>query len=355
VGGDDVAQRQSALVACAQWTFSTICQQIELAGTGTGRPGHRARGQVELTQRMLAKTFGQRGKGQGLEEKWQPGAWRVCSVVIQVFTHCAVEALQAAQPGFGRLFQQAPGLNRFAALRLHHQHIPLVQHLVRRAAQHTWQLSAHRGGFGARQVRAVHAAGAAVEVVRLVHQHTDAPAVELGQSVKHGAAVKVVVVVTHHHIRPAHHLMAQVIGAHRMLQRDRAQALLVQPAALRRRVPGLGQAVVKTLGQGAGLAVAGLVFVLARFVFGHQFQHPQRQATVCASRTVCKASSATHAPGRLGGQEKQLVDAHAQAWRAAQETLCRWSCQYRWAPAPAACGTAHRPCTHHRPNRAGRV
>ena len=288
MGGHDVAQRQAAGI-------------VVVGGVG-------GCGQGQFAQGMFAKLFGQRGKGQCLEKERQPGALRIRGVVVQVFADSAVKTLQAAQPGIGYFFKQAPGLHRFVALGLHHQQIPLVQHVVRRTAQRGWQLGAHPSGLGTRQVRAVHAAGTAVQVMRLVHQHTDAPGVELGQAVEHRAAVKVVVVVAHHHIRPAHHLMAEVIGTDRVLQRDCAQALLVQPAALCGGAPGLGQTVIKTLGQWAGLAVAGLVFVFAGFVFGHQLQHPQRQPAVRAAYGVQGIQRHT-APGGLGGEKKQLVDA----------------------------------------------
>ena len=41
---------------------------------------------------------------------------------------------------------------------------------------------------------------------------------------------------------------------------------------------GRRQAFVEALGQGTGLAVAGLVRVLAGLVPRHQFQHPHRQS-----------------------------------------------------------------------------
>ena len=52
------------------------------------------------------------------------------------------------------------------------------------------------------QFGAVHAARPVDQVVRLIHQHSDAPLVEGGQTVEQGAHVEVVVVIADHHVRP---------------------------------------------------------------------------------------------------------------------------------------------------------
>ena len=86
--------------------------------------------------------------------------------------------------------------------------------------------------------------------------------------------------VAHHHIGPAGQLLAQVVGAHAVGDGDIAYRLLIQPAFLERRTARRWQAVVETLGERAGVAMAGLVGMFARLVARAQFEHPQRLAYV---------------------------------------------------------------------------
>ncbi|MNV98586.1 hypothetical protein D3C71_1938550 [compost metagenome] len=67
--------------------------------------------------------------------------------------------------------------------------------------------------------------------MRLVHQQRRAPAIGLGQAVQQAAHVEVVVVVAHHHVGPAGQLLAQVVGAHLVLQGHVAHLGLVQRGA----------------------------------------------------------------------------------------------------------------------------
>ena len=95
---------------------------------------------------------------------------------------------------------------------------------------------------------------------------------------EHGAEIEVVVVVAHRQVAPARQFLAQVVGTDPVRQRHLAQPRLVQPARLHGGGAGRRQAFVEALGQGTGLAVAGLVRVLAGLVPRHQFQHPHRQS-----------------------------------------------------------------------------
>jgi hypothetical protein len=69
----------------------------------------------------------------------------------------------------------------------------------------------------------------------------------------------------------------------------------------------LGQAVVKALGQRAGVAVAGLARVLAGLVARHQFQHAQRQGRPAALDAVQRVQRQP-AARCFGGQEEELVE-----------------------------------------------
>ena len=122
--------------------------------------------------------------------------------------------------------------------------------------------------------------------MRLVYQHTDAPRRIDHQRVEHRAAVEVVVVVAHHHIAPAHHLMAQVVGADLVIERHLAQAGLVQPAGRRSIPSGSWQTVVKTAGQRAGITVTGFVLVFAGLVFRHQLDNAQRDEAAEAEKNA---------------------------------------------------------------------
>ncbi|MNP09769.1 hypothetical protein D3C76_1018860 [compost metagenome] len=85
------------------------------------------------------------------------------------------------------------------------------------------------------------------------------------------------------------------------------QVVAVQQGALRRRLACGRQAVVEPLGQWAGLAVAGLVGVLAGFVPGDQFQGAQ--GGLRGSLGHLPKGIQRQRPARgLGRQEKQLVE-----------------------------------------------
>ena len=161
------------------------------------------------------------------------------------------------------------------------------------------------------QVGAVHRAAARHQVVRLVDEQADAPVVLDRQCMQHGAAVEVVVVVAHDHVAPAHHLVAEVIGADAVRQRDRSQGLAVQPLCLGRGLARGRQPVVEAARQRTGRTVAGLVAVFAGLVAGHQLDHPQRQARIAAGTRRAahlRQRVERHLPARrLGGQEEQLV------------------------------------------------
>jgi hypothetical protein len=100
-----------------------------------------------------------------------------------------------------------------------------------------------------------------------------------------------------------------------VLQRHGPHAFARQNArtgSVHRGLPRRAQAVVEAARQRAGLAVAGLVGVLAGLVPRDEFQHAQRclwqaraQALQCVQRQP--------APGRLGGQIEHLVQPAAGA------------------------------------------
>ena len=116
-----------------------------------------------------------------------------------------------------------------------------------RCAVHSLQLALVEG-------RRVHAARPLDHVVGLINQHTDAPLVAYRHGVQHGAGVKVIVVVAHHHVGPCGHLLRQVVGAHTVFQRYIAHGAFVQrlaACALHCRVTRSRQPVIKTLGQRA--------------------------------------------------------------------------------------------------------
>ena len=122
---------------------------------------------------------------------------------------------------------------------------------------------------------AVHLPATLHQVVGFVDQHRDVPVIGLGQPEQQRAEIEIVVVVGNHHVGPAGHFLAQVVGADVVCQGDLAQGALVQQAQFAGGLARGGQAIIETLGQRAGLAVAGFVRMFAGLVPGDHFQHPQ--------------------------------------------------------------------------------
>ena len=124
------------------------------------------------------------------------------------------------------------------------------------------------------------------------------------------AGVEVVVVVAHHHVAPAHQLLAQVVRADLVVQRHGAQAVAGQrgPGRLGHRCRAGGrQVVVKAARQRAGRAVALPVGMLAGGLARCQVQHPQRQAR-CAALDGRQCGQRQRPARNLGREEKHLVD-----------------------------------------------
>ena len=95
-----------------------------------------------------------------------------------------------------------------------------------------------------------------------------------------------------------------------MLQGHAALGGGVHPA-LRHCVLACGrQAVVEASGQRAGVAVAGLVRVLAGLILGHQGQHAQRLAGQAGAK-ACQCLQRRQAARALASEVGDLVDALA--------------------------------------------
>jgi hypothetical protein len=290
---------------------------VDAAGrSGSGaRPG----AQRDVEQRMRAKAFGQACELQRIEiEALKVGPGR-----RQLGRQRGLVGLQVGQGGQGpvqRLDESVRqsirrGIGR-ALLAL--QRVPMAVQPVQRALQrgrHGGGRAPQRPQCALLQLGRVHVARALDQVVRLVHQHGHAPAIHLREGKQQRAGVEPVVVVAHHHIGPARQLLRQVVGTDLVLQGHGTHALARQQAragSVHRRLARRGQAVVEAARQRAGLAVAGLVGVLAGLVARDEFQHAQRrlgqaraQALQCVQRQL--------APGRLGGQIEHLVQPAAGA------------------------------------------
>ena len=208
--------------------------------------------------------------------------------------------MQRFQPAGRRLGQQRVGLFVFAR-----QLAPAAVQRIQRFLQRCGRALAQRQEGGGLQRRAVHEARALDQVVRLVDQQAHAPAVGFGECVPGRAVVEVVVEVAHQHIAPAHHFLAQVVGADGVGQRGVAQRGLVHPQHGGGGRARLGQPVVKALGQRAGRAVAGLVGVFTGLVARHAFEHAQLARGVQAPQGIEREL----ATGCLGGQVQDLVQA----------------------------------------------
>ncbi|MNL13630.1 hypothetical protein D3C87_1345420 [compost metagenome] len=139
-----------------------------------------------------------------------------------------------------------------------------------------------------------------------VHQRRDFPVIGLGQSEQQGAEVEVIVVIGDHHVGPAGHFLAQVIRANPMFQSNLAQSILVQQAHFTGRLTRRWQAIVETLGQRAGFAVASLVRMLASLVPSDHLQNPQGRR-IGAVENHLRGVKCQFAPRGFSGQEKHLV------------------------------------------------
>ena len=211
--------------------------------------------------------------------------------------------MQGPQPGLGQFVELAPARQGCSPLRRILHPLPLHEQLVHPPAQYRRHLRAYGQRLGMGKLGAVHAAGAGVQVVRLVHQHADAPRRINTQGIQHRAAVKVVVVIAHHHIAPAQHFVPEVVGADAVVQRDRAQRRAVQPGLPGRRPARGREPVVKAMRQRARLPVAGFVLVFTGLVLGHQLDHAQRElGTGRAAQRDFAQRVQRHLPTRrLGG------------------------------------------------------
>ena len=191
-----------------------------------------------------------------------------------------------------------------------HQGVPLAVQTVQRFFQGMGRGMAQATQGGVVQLRGVHLPAALDQVVRFVHQHTHTPVFVDGLAKKLDVEVEEMVVIPHHHIAPAHQLLAQVIRADRVVQRQFTQGGFVQCALycarLHRRLARLRQAIIKTPGQRAGIAMAGLVGVFTSFAFGDQLQHAQGQG----GRLVLQQLQGVQrqlAARRFGGEVKHFV------------------------------------------------
>ncbi|MNM88984.1 hypothetical protein D3C81_1012080 [compost metagenome] len=238
---------------------------------GRLRPPAGAAVHRDVEQRMRPVGLGQAAEQHGVEvEAQQPGIV-AGGMVGQVIGDRGDDLLQGGDEQVRHHRVDAVGLFLFLV-----ELVPVAADAIQRAFQRGRAGLAQGVEFALVQFRAVHAAAALDQVVRLVHQQRHAPVVEHGEAVEQGGHVEVVVVVADHHIGPAAQLLAQVVGADLMGEGDFANLLLGHPAPSEDGLPRRRQTVVETLGQRTGVAVAGLVRMLAGLVAGDVFQHPQR-------------------------------------------------------------------------------
>ena len=250
---------------------------------------------------------------QGVEVERLQRAIGLGGVVGEVLCECGGALLQRGQQLAGEGFKHRVR-GRVRLVQRHPGAAHLVQRLLHRRVLRSGGAAAGLGQGGGVQLGGEHLAAALHQVVGLVHQQRRAPLVGLGQAVQQAAQVKVVVVVAHHHICPAGQFLAQVVGTNIVLQSDLTHAGLLQTrrwvacaGRSHRRRACSRQPVVKTPGQWAGIAVAGFVGVLARFVARHQLQHTQRQCGCAVGQARQRIQR--HLPPRgFGRQKKHLVD-----------------------------------------------
>jgi len=157
------------------------------------------------------------------------------------------------------------------------------------------------------QACAVHLPCPLHQVVRFVHQGRQPPLVGLAQAVEQRREIEVIVVIGNHHICPACHLLAQVIGAHFMAQGDAAQGLLIEGRAGHCGHARCGQAIIKASGQRTGVAIAGVFGIFASLVPRDQFQYPQGHRLPGRIEHL-RCIERQFAPRGLGSQEQQLVE-----------------------------------------------
>ena len=165
------------------------------------------------------------------------------------------------------------------------------------------------------QFAAVHRPGTLHQVVGLVNQHRQAPVHGLHQAPQLALHVQQVVDIAHHHVAPAHQFLPQVKRANAMAQGHLALRCRVQPTQRHRFVARRRQAVEKATGQGAGVAVAGFVRVLAGLLLGHHQHHPKGLARGRAAQ-LGQGFQGRDPAGALAGQESQFVD--TLPWHGAQ-------------------------------------
>ena len=127
-----------------------------------------------------------------------------------------------------------------------------------------------------------------------VDEDADAPLVADRQAVQQRMQVEVMVVVADDHIGPTHQLLAEVVRADLMLERDRAQRRLIEEMQPQRARPRRGEAIVEALGQRTRIAMAGLVGMLAGLRARHELDDPQRYRFVALTQS-CEGFQC-HAP-----------------------------------------------------------
>ncbi len=215
--------------------------------------------------------------------------------------------LPAAPSRAGEGARRAPGRFRTA---------PLMAAFQARCKRFSGRLSVsgardtNRAQLRSCEFCAVHRARTLDQVVRLVHQHRDAPWVQRGEAVQQRAGVEIVVVVAHHDVAPAHQFLAQVVGADLVCQRNVTQRQLGQWCGRQRRhgrITRLRQTVVEAVRERARRTMALLVGVFAAFFACHQFQHAQRQRRHAGAYRSQRIER--QAPARtFGGEEEHLVE-----------------------------------------------
>ena len=257
---------------------------------------------MDVEQRVVAKAVAQAREVQRVEIKAQQGGVDTGRVRCKVVADGGIRVVQRRQQRRGQL-------------RVHRISFVLPCFQFDPAAVQPAQRGLHIGG-GQRahgieplvnQLRGIHFSAALDQVVRLVHQHANAPVPCQRHAEQHRVQVEVVVVVTHHHVAPAHQLLRQVVGTNAVLERGAAQRRLVHRALRQRSAAGLWQAVVEALGQRARIAVARLVGVLAGLVSRHQFEHTQMKFGR-AVLDACQRMQRQTAARAFCGQKEQLVE-----------------------------------------------
>ncbi len=191
-------------------------------------------------------------------------------MIVEVVANGRDTQVQAVQK-----FARGAGVRLIVGQLLFMQGVPFAVQTLQRFLQHLGRAVANGVHSLLIEAGAVHLPRTFDHVVRLVDQYRNPPLVELAQAKQQGAEVEVIVVVGNHHVRPTRQFLAQVVRTDLMLERHLTHARLIEPRIEHCCAASRGQAVVKTLGQQAGIAIAGFVRVLAGLVARHQFQHAQ--------------------------------------------------------------------------------